>query len=238
MSEVLEKLDTSRIWQEDQDMSESARQHTLNGYLEAVLRWLYRKEGWFVGGDLPMQSQNMSDPVSPDISLLKNVVLSEEEIDDLTVWQIALPHRPPPAVVFEVASKSTWRTDVNDKPAVYHKMGVKEYFTFDPNQIWGKRKQFRLKGWRYTENSIIEIPVQNDQLWSEELQTWLVPQGRYLRLFDTYGNLLLTRDEANELEMYQLQVTAELEKQAAQETKTEIIRKLRERGIDPSDLGL
>ena len=37
-----------------------------------------------------------------------------------------------PAVVFEMASRSTWREDVDEKFDRYEQLGVREYFLFDP----------------------------------------------------------------------------------------------------------
>jgi Uma2 family endonuclease len=39
----------------------------------------------------------------------------------------------PPDWVLEIASESTWREDVNRKPAIYARIGVPEYWRFDPS---------------------------------------------------------------------------------------------------------
>jgi hypothetical protein len=39
----------------------------------------------------------------------------------------------PPDWVLEIASESTWREDVYRKPAVYARIGVPEYWRFDPS---------------------------------------------------------------------------------------------------------
>ena len=50
-----------------------------------------------------------------------------------------------PDFVLEVASPSTWREDVETKPGVYARLGVKEYFLFDPT---GEHLAPRLQGYR------------------------------------------------------------------------------------------
>jgi Uma2 family endonuclease len=40
-----------------------------------------------------------------------------------------------PSVVFEMASKSTWREDLDEKYDRYESLGVREYFLFDPERL-------------------------------------------------------------------------------------------------------
>lgn len=41
-----------------------------------------------------------------------------------------------PAAVFEMASKGTWREDIEDKYDLYEEQGVREYFLFDPEAAY------------------------------------------------------------------------------------------------------
>ena len=50
-----------------------------------------------------------------------------------------------PDFVLEVASANTWREDVERKPGVYARLGVKEYFLFDPRSEYLSP---RLQGYR------------------------------------------------------------------------------------------
>jgi Uma2 family endonuclease len=214
MVEVLQKLDTSAFYEGDKEMSEHAWQHSLVSYLESVLKWLYYKEGWFVTGNLDIFSEKITHPIAPDVIFFKGVVLTEQEIGELGSWRIELPHRPPPTVVFEIASKGTWKEDIEQKPEIYRTIGAKEYFAFDPKRYWGRKKQARLKGWSYEGNIATEIePDEQGRFWSKELDSYLVAEGQHLRLYDANTNLRLTKDEG-------------------------IVARLRQKGIDLSDLGL
>jgi Uma2 family endonuclease len=214
MVEIAQKIDTSAFWESELNMVEHARQHSLVGYLEQVLRWFYYKEKWFVTGNLDVLNDKITHPVAPDVMLFKGAVLTEAEIDDLSRWVIQLPHRPPPTVIIEIGSKETGKADVDEKPAIYRVLGAKEYFAFDPKKYWGKRKKHRLLGWRYSETGTVELyPDEYGRIWSEELQSWLVIEVSYLRLYDAEGNMRLTKDEALEVQT----AFIEAEKQIIQE---------------------
>ena len=53
-----------------------------------------------------------------------------------------------PDFVLEVASPSTWREDVGPKRSIYARLGVKEYFLYDPT---GEHLTPRLQGYRLVE---------------------------------------------------------------------------------------
>jgi hypothetical protein len=112
-------------------------------------------------------------------------------------------HGPPPPVVFEISSDATWQKDLEEKPAQYASMGVSEYFAFDPNlpSFWtgNWRTYGRLVGWRKQANSVQHEEIPKDEagrLWSEQLQSWLVMDGKLLRLYNAEGQLRLTEAEA------------------------------------------
>jgi hypothetical protein len=69
------------------------------------------------------------------------------------------------------------------------------------------------------------VPDARDGLWSPELESWLVPDGKVLRLFDKAGQRRLTEAEA--------EVVA---RQEAEARLAELLCELRERGIDPDQL--
>jgi Uma2 family endonuclease len=218
MSQLIQKLDTSAFYEGDESIPEYAWQHSLLGYLESVLRWLYYKEGWFVTGNIEIVNDKISHPVSPDIMFFKGVILTEQEIDDLSIWRIELPHRPPPTVVFEIGSKSTGKADIEQKPEIYRVLGAKEYFAFDPKTYWGKRQSVRLKGWRYTAGIATEIqPDAQGRLWSAELESFVVGNGSQLNLYDANGVIRLNEAEGE---------------------KSRIFDILRAKGLNPQDLGL
>ena len=136
---------------------------------------------------------------------------------------------PTPQVVFEIASDETWRKDLLDKPRKYADIGVQEYFAYDPNEVpLPASKGRRLFGWRLdpASQSMKEIQPRSDgAMWSQHLESWLVPGGAMLRLYDTQGQMRLTGMEAEakqkEIEAARAQIFAE---------------KLRSLGVDPDQL--
>jgi Uma2 family endonuclease len=205
----------------EDEMGDSPAQTVLLGYLYDVLTYLYRDAGWFVARNLTFLHpaiQNSQNMISPDIAVFVGLVVEERELDELASWEMrpeqarahGQPVRPAPTVVFEVASKSTWETDIaegeENKPWLYGRMGVREYFAYDPNTppVWRggprprQRVAQRLLGWRYAEAGV-PLPLVPDErgwLWSEALESWLRPDGRLLRLCDQAGALRLTAAEA------------------------------------------
>ncbi len=236
-------------------MAESAAQFHLVIYLVGLLEWLYRYEQWYIGGNIniyPKSRRPKSYPIAPDVAVFKGVVLTREERRRLKSWKMILPNRPPPAVVFEISSDETWEKDINEKPVKYQQWGMKEYFAYDPNdpQIWRDRST-RLRGWRYNllpEANAMEELVPNEQgwLWSEELESWLVPDGERLRLYDAELRLRLTETEQGaidleisnqrEEEAHQREEEARQREETQRTAKEAAWAKLRELGVDPENL--
>jgi Uma2 family endonuclease len=208
---------------EEDEMGESNSQFQLIKYLVEVLEWYYRAEQWLIAGNFELYHpaiQNSQGKITPDISVFKDVQIPVQEREGLTSWDIS-PERPAPPVVIEISSRSTWRSDIwageQRKPAIYDRIGVKEYFAYDPDQppVWSGTGGRRLLGWRYTKGSPEEIQAdEQDRLWSEELNSWLVADGSHLRLYDQQNNMRLKETEAQEITIQtNQQRIAELERQ-------------------------
>jgi Uma2 family endonuclease len=188
-------------------MGESLVHYSLIHYLVSVMEWCYRLKGWLITANLEIYQtpEHNEYPVAPDLAIYKDVVISEGTKTKIRSWKMLLPDRPPPVLVIEVSSKDTWKGDLilDQKPAKYGRLGVKEYFAYDPNdpRIWSETYQeTRLLGWRYTDGQPVELqPNERGWLWSNELESWLVPDGVYLRLYDSQGQLRLTRADAEQL---------------------------------------
>ena len=237
-------------------MGDSLPQMNLFIYLLDVLRWLYRKESWLVAGNINIYaSPNLLEyPLAPDVAVFK-VRLTEQE-QQLRSWKMLEANRPAPSVVFEIGSESTFLDDIRTKPDKYGKLGVREYFAYDPHEprLWRKYGG-RLLGWRYTDEGEA-APIEPDEqgrIWSEELESWLVADGGYLRLYDRAGAMRLTKGEAEEAEKqmerdgrlaeYQRAEREHAEKEAEYQRaereraeKEAAWAKLRELGIDPEKL--
>ncbi|MCY4631395.1 MAG: Uma2 family endonuclease [bacterium] len=114
----------------------------------ALRDWLRRQPG----GDRAVVCHNTciyytegdkGDVVAPDVAVAFGVHTTEEPMHVYKVWETGAM----PAWVLEVASPSTVRGDVRDKPDLYAALGVAEYWRTDP-----------------TEDGLLHPPLQGDHL--------------------------------------------------------------------------
>jgi Uma2 family endonuclease len=210
---------------EEDLMGETSLHRSLIDSLALVLKWLYQGQLCAIYENLNFyQTANPKEyPLAPDIAVIKGV-----SFQYVRSWRVGKTG-PAPQVVFEIASEETWNNDLHEKPGKYARMGVAEYFAYDPNEHPLDRKTARrLFGWQLdpTEGVMREMRLRSDgSLWSAHLQSMLVPQSDHLRLYDRQGHLRLTQAEAEarraEIEARRGQLMAE---------------KLRSLGIDPDQL--
>lgn len=129
---------------------------------------------------------------------------------------------------------------MREKPTKYARLGVQEYFAYDPGEPPISRAiARRLFGWRLDGRLREMIEIQPDaegRLWSEQLQCWLVPEGIYLRLYDRERCLCLTEAQALRAEEEARQ--AQRARQAEEEARRAqaLAEKLRALGINPDDV--
>jgi Uma2 family endonuclease len=208
-------------WLEEEDMPDNSLQDTLVFYLRSVLKWLYRLEDWAVPGNFLLIKANVGK-AAPDIAVLKGYTNLQRRLERPKSWVIDPPKRPAPPIVFEISSESTWQKDLDEKVVLYGQMGVKEYFAYDPDspRTWVGRPE-RLLGWRYADGQPQELaPDQRGWLWSEEIESWLVPDGQNLWLYTAEGQARPSESEAADLERVAKEV-AHHQAKAAQAAKKE-----------------
>jgi Uma2 family endonuclease len=229
-------------------MGESRPHAALVAYLKQVLEWLFRHQACAIYEHFNFfqTSDEQEYPLAPDVALIKGVSQSPD-----ISWRMGV-YGPAPQVVFEIASPKTWVRDLGEKPAQYAAMGVQEYYAYDPYQTLlplSRRRGGRLFGWQLDKDAGLMqkmIPGPGGRLWSQHLDSLLVPDGSYLRLYDRYGNLRLTQGEAEAQARQAAERHAEAEAQArrfaerraeaeAEKART-IAEKLRALGIDPEHL--
>jgi Uma2 family endonuclease len=203
--EVMSLETEYKLYSEEEEMPESNLQLMLMFYLISVLKYWYAEQGWFVGGNLliipPKETAQARKFTSlcPDIMVCIGTVLTEAEQQALSSWNMNEPNRPAPTVVFEISSEATWTVDLEWKSVWYGQLGVREYFAFDPQQLW-RGSTVQLRGWRYVKGQAVELELdKRGRLWSAELDSYLVPDGVRLRLTDRRGRQRLNKEEAAEL---------------------------------------
>lgn len=217
----------------EEDMPENDDHAKLIVYLVTLFSWLFRNENWYVINNLLVikQSKNARLELVPDVAICKGVTKPVAK-GRLESWRIGQANRSTPAVAFEIASKKTWKDDISTKIQRYGELGVQEYFTYDPNNppYWGKES--RLRGWVYVNHEPQELlPNDKGWFWSEELQSWLVPDGKILRLLDRAYNRRLSEAEEAEQRMQFEQQARKAEhsaKQAERKARLAAEQKLQE----------
>jgi Uma2 family endonuclease len=210
---------------EEDLMGETSDHATLVSYLMAVLTWLFHGRRCAVYENLNFyQTGNKYErPLAPDIAVIKGIPFQR-----VKSWRIGTTG-PAPHVVFEIASEETWTKDLDEKVWKYARMGIQEYFAYDPNDppVW-RGVSGRLLGWQLDEDTQVMHKMSADsdgRLWSSHLNSFLVPDEQYLRLYNRDGQLRLTKDEA------------ETRRADAEASKSQAFaEKLRSLGIDPDQI--
>ncbi len=181
---------------EEDLMGETALHAAVIHYLVDVLRWLFADRVCAVHENLNfyVTSHFKEYPLAPDIAVIKGTVY--HYIRSLSLRN----NDPPPQVVFEIASKETWEKDLYEKPLRYAHMGVLEYVFYDPNvPPLHQSLSPHLFVWQLNQQLGTVRPLAtnaNGHIWSEQLESWLVPDGNFLRLLDRNGHLRLTQAES------------------------------------------
>jgi Uma2 family endonuclease len=223
---------------EEDLMGETSFHSSLAGYLTLVLRWLFQGQLCAIYENLNFyQTPDPNEyPLAPDIAVVKGAAFQ-----DVRSWRVGKTG-PAPQGVLEIVSAETWKKDLFEKPIKYAQMGVQEYFAYDPHvPPLAKATARRLFGWRLDETQVMrELLLEpGGRLWSIQLDSFLIPDGKYLRLYDRYGQLRLTEAEAA---ARQAEVEARRAEAAVRQAEIEARRvralaeKLRSLGIDPDQL--
>ncbi|HEX3526046.1 MAG TPA: Uma2 family endonuclease [Thermoanaerobaculia bacterium] len=162
--------------------------------------------------------------VCPDVFLVQGVAKEKRPVYKL--WE----EGKGPSLVIEMASKTTWEEDLEAKKTKYARIGVLEYFLFDPlDQYLHPRLQgFRMVGGRY-----LSIPAAADgSLVSQVTGLKLSLEGMRLRLVDLASGepLLWTTEEADARKAAEAaREAAEAKARAAEEEILRLRRALGER---------
>lgn len=118
--------------------------HLLHEALEDFFR---HRPDVFIASDIfwYWKKGNRKTRISPDVMVVPNV--AQRQIYERRSF-FSWIENAQPAVVFEMASPGTWKKDLGSKYATYEKLGVEEYFIFDPEFLYLDEPLlgFRLRG--------------------------------------------------------------------------------------------
>ena len=179
-----------------QPMAENDAQRDAIMYgIAALDRHFKDRPDVYVSGDLLIyyEEGNPRLSIAPDVFVVFGV--DKHKRPNYKLWE----EGPAPAFVLEVASPSTWRDDLGRKRLVYARLGVREYWQYDPQ---GEHLPARLQGERLTASGYVRQPPETTQdgtltLRSRTLGLLLrAAPGREMRFHDPATGLdLLSHDE-------------------------------------------
>jgi Uma2 family endonuclease len=160
-------------------------------YLREALKDYFRDTPLvYVAGNMLLyyEESNPAACVAPDIFVVQGVTKQDRRVYKL--WE----EGQPPAVVFEITSRSTRLEDLGTKRALYSMLGVQEYFLYDP---LGEYLQPPLQGYRLQEGEYQRMqPIGPDHWESQVLHLALrLENGRLCLVHPTTGERLLTPAE-------------------------------------------
>jgi len=165
--------------------------------MQALETWLRpRRDDAYIGVDMfwYWEKGNPRACCAPDVFAAFGVTDPEADRNSFMSWR---ENGSIPAVIFEMASRKTWKENLTSKRDKYRQLKVKEYFIFDPN--W----QFldsQVIGYRLVNGRYRRVVADREGRWeSQQLGVWLVPEGPMLRLVDPETDLpVLTEKERAE----------------------------------------
>ncbi|NWJ95976.1 MAG: Uma2 family endonuclease [Chloroflexi bacterium] len=214
---------------EGEEVGQSWEHFAAIEYLLALLNCLFYGQQVGIGSSINLyQTEHPKErPKSPDVMIVDGLNIAELDNKKGTPSYYIGEDGSPPRVAFEISSYETWKTDLEEKPAKYAAMGIREYFAFDPivSGLWRDKwhEYGRLIGWRKESNSSQYQEIPKDELgrlWSEQLQSWLVVEGKLLRLYTAEGQVRLTKEE-----MEYRRAETERQLRIMAENQTETIRR-------------
>ncbi len=145
---------------DDTPMAETIAQYDALTYAVSVLRQHLQvdRATHLVTGDYFLYYAE-GDPrqvVAPDVVVALGVTLQKDE--SYKIWDVGKP----PDLVMEIASPSTRRADQETKYALYERLGITEYWQYDPH---GGLLEPRLQGWRLRADRYVALPARFDREW-------------------------------------------------------------------------
>lgn len=207
--------------------------HTILHLYGALLNFFYGTPDVYIAANMFMyyEKGNPKACKSPDVMVIKGIDGSYQR-RSFKIWE----ENATPQVVFEITSKSTILEDLMTKSKLYAKLGVREYFLFDPLREY---LEDQLRGFSLEDGEYVAMPLDaNGALTSRELGLILIPEDIFLRLINPQTNepvpdyvesLAIATEKTRHAEQAdqraaQADQRAEQEKQRADVAETELAR--------------
>ena len=214
-----------------QPMAETDVHRDLMIDLIAMLREYFRNDPHvYISGNLFLyyEEGNPRRVVAPDVFVVKGVPGGRRRIYKL--WE----EGQPPDVVFEVTSPSTRSEDLRTKHELYERLGVTEYFLFDPLDEY-LRPPFQ--GHRLEQDRYVALqPVADGSLWSTVLGLELHPRGEHLRLFDPEDQRWLPLPEEQQAARQEAEARTTVAEARATDAETRVAAEMEARRAAEAEL--
>ena len=207
--------------------------------LRAILAWLWlERSDWFFGVNMGVYYDPKQSAIVPDGFLSLGVQRRKGASGRLSyvLWE---ENNIVPQLAIEFVSR-TYGQEYSDKLALYARMGVLYYVIYNPDH-WRRDKHEPFEVYRLEGNEYVRLlgePVWLPEIGlgiGRETGTFEGWRRQWLYWYDQQGNRFPSPDERAQ----QAQQELEQERQRAeqeQRLREELIRRLRERGIDPDAL--
>ena len=175
----------------EDDMGESTTHYDLISDLIKALKIFFANQTKvFIAANLNIYYEQGSPRKwhAPDVMIAFGVPNQNRKVYKL--WQ----EKQFPQVIFEVASDTTWKTDISDKVEDYGRLGVEEYYLLDPENAY---LPLPLMAYRRDETGRLRLVLtENNRVLSPRLNLEIVWENERFRLFDpTNQEFLLTTEE-------------------------------------------
>jgi Uma2 family endonuclease len=256
----LKKKDIEYPETDGEPMAESDFQRKPLTYLvESLALHFQNQKQTYVSGNLLIyyEKKNPKASVAPDVFVVFGV--PKQDRRTYKIWE----EGKSPDVAIEITSRTTRKVDEKKKPKLYRKLGVREYFQYDPTgdylQPALRGRMLNEKG-RYQKMRAEKLTDGTLSITSPLLGLQLHLQENRLRVFDpksqqyllTYSEEVKARQLAEkqvlrvqqekewvqqEKELAQQQAEQERQqKESAQQLAKKMAEKLRAMGINPDDI--
>ena len=191
---------------------------------EALRGFFAKRPDVYVSGNnfVYFEEGNPRARISPDVYVVFGAAMRQR--NSYKCWE---ENGSLPAVVIEITSRKTKNEDIITKYTLYERLGIHEYFLFDPTGTHLKNQ--RLRGYRLGDTGSYQpIALTEGRLFSEGLYLELFGEGTRLRFFDpTNFTLLPTPGELRRLAALEKQRT-EQETQRADAAEARVAELLAE----------